>query len=404
MEYPKLRPIEAFPAEMNGKEMICLRDPYNYSEKVLFVPSRIFEVIRLLDGHHSPLDIQEHYMRKFGELLYREKIDEIVGMLDSSLFLESDKFHDFRRQLEEEFLKEPIRKAFHAGKAYESNPEALKRHIEGFFTHPEGPGLPGQIEKGSIKGIVVPHIDFIRGGPTFAWAYKEVAESTEADLFIILGTAHGEARGFYTLTRKGFETPLGNLETDRDFVEALEREGGKGLFQGEIAHRAEHSIEFQAAFLRYLYPERERLRMVPILCGSFSEIMAQGKAPEEEPLVSGFIQALRGTIEISRDRVLVISGADLSHVGPRFGDREPITPGILRWIAQADLEMLGYGERLDAEGFYRSVARDKDRRICGLSSIYTLLKVIDAKEGRLLKYSQWSNASAAVTFAAMAFY
>ena len=60
-----------------------------------------------------------------------------------------------------------------------------------------------------------PHIDLHRGGPTFAWAYKRVVEETDADLFVIFGTAHNPMRNLFSVTRKHFDTPLGTVETDK---------------------------------------------------------------------------------------------------------------------------------------------------------------------------------------------
>ena len=51
--------------------------------------------------------------------------------------------------------------------------------------------------------------------------------------------------------------------------------------------------------------------------------------------------------------------------------------------------------------------REQDRRkICGFSPIYTLLHLIKAGEGKLLKYQQAveSNSQSVVTFASLAFY
>jgi len=69
--------------------------------------------------------------------------------------------------------------------------------------------------------------------------------------------------------------------------------------------------------------------------------------------------------------------------------------------------MLGYVERMDGEGFFSSVSKERDqRRICGLPAIYTLLKVLQAGKGRLLKYGQafTPETESVVTFASLAFY
>jgi predicted class III extradiol MEMO1 family dioxygenase len=69
--------------------------------------------------------------------------------------------------------------------------------------------------------------------------------------------------------------------------------------------------------------------------------------------------------------------------------------------------MLEYAERMDGEGFFSSISREKDRRrICGLSSIYSMLKILDAKRGELLQYDQafTPETHSVVSFASMAFY
>ena len=71
-DLPKLRNLDMFPAEVSGQKVICLRDPLNFSDKVIFIPYPIFFIIRLFDGQHSIVDIQAEFMRRFVELLSGE--------------------------------------------------------------------------------------------------------------------------------------------------------------------------------------------------------------------------------------------------------------------------------------------------------------------------------------------
>ena len=89
-----------------------------------------------------------------------------------------------------------------------------------------------------MRGLLAPHIDFHRGGPTYAWAYREVIERSDADLFVILGTCHAGMADPFAATLKPFDTPLGPAPVDRDFFEALERRYGGGLLASEAAHRS----------------------------------------------------------------------------------------------------------------------------------------------------------------------
>lgn len=407
MEYPKLRDIDAFPLETSGQQAIGLRDPSNMGDKVVVVPYATFFIISLFDGKRSLLDIKAEYMRKYGEILFTEQLEEIIRQLDDNYLLESKRYEAYHQRIEEEFRKAELRPAVFSGKSYESDSPKLMEQLESFFTAAQGPGKPtsGQKEK-PIKGIIAPHIDFQRGGSCYAWAYKELAESLNPDLFIILGTVHLPAQNPFVLTRKNFETPLGVVETERDIIESLEKKVHFDLFQDEIIQRTEHSIEFQLIFLNYLYQERKSFKIIPILCSSFHEVMSQGGTPQQKTHLFDFIGALRETVAESDYQACFIASVDLAHIGVRFGDPSPPSPASLHNLAGEDQKMLSHVECMDADGFYHFIQREKDsRKICGLPPIYTLLKVMDAKEGKLLNYQQSlePNGSSVVTFASMVF-
>jgi AmmeMemoRadiSam system protein B len=408
VDFPKLRNINAFPVQMSGQTLICLQDPENISEKTLFLPPPVYFIVSLFDGQHSILEIQAEYMRRFGDFLFTEKINEIISQLEEKLFLEGDRFREALRQKEEEFKKASIREAAFAGKSYEADPERLRVQLEGYFRESEGPGPLGE-KKGvnGLKGVVAPHIDFQRGGLCYAFAHREIWERNSSNSFIIFGTAHTFTENPFCLTRKDFITPVGQLNADRELIDTIQSRCPDDLFKDEGVHRSEHSIEFQCIFLRYLYPEPLPLNIVPILCGSFHEAVEKGISPMELKPVRQFIEALKESISSLGKRVCCIASADLSHMGLQFGDREGIREYGLRILGEEDQEMLGYAERMDGEGFFSSILKERDRRrICGLPAIYTMLKTLEAKEGRLIKYGQafTPETQSVVSFASLAFY
>ncbi len=402
---PKLRPVEAFPVEAGGRKGIALRDPSGFTESVLVLPVPLLDIVSLFDGEHTLLDIQEVFMRRRGELLPSERLQEILGTLDEHGFLDSPGFARRREAIEAAFRASPARPAVHAGSAYAGEPEALRQQVEGFFAHPDGPGPTGEADRSAeVRGLVAPHIDFHRGGPIYAWAYRELARRSDADLFVIVGTCHAGMPDPFALTLKSFETPLGPAPVDREFAEALGRRYGHDLLGSELAHRAEHSIEFQAVLLRYLFGGRRDFTVVPLLASFLHESPALGKDPEADARVPRFFDALRGAIATSKRRVCLIAGADLAHVGPRFGDPEPVGPAALARVEREDRAMLEAVTAVDPAAFYESVARDGDgRRICGLSPIYTLLRCLPPGRGRLLRYAQWPDPQGTVTFASVVF-
>ncbi len=402
---PKLRPVETFPVEANGQKGIALRDPAEFTDSVLILPLPLLDIVSLFDGEHTLLDIQETFMRRHGEFLFKERLQEICQTLDEQGFLDSPAFARRRAAIEARFRASPTRPAAHAGSAYAEDPEALRDQLTGFFAHPEGPGTSASApQEHPVEGLIAPHIDFHRGGPTYAWAYGELAGRSDADLFVILGTCHSGMPDPFALTLKDYDTPLGPAPVDRDFAEALGRRYVEDLLGSELAHRAEHSIEFQAMFLRYLFAGRRDFAIVPILASFLHESLLTGKDPEWDPRVPRFFDALRETIAASKRRVCLIAGADLAHVGPRFGDPEPLRAPELARVEREDRAMLETVVAVDPRGFYESVARDGDRRrICGLSPIYALLRCLPAGRGRLLRYAQWPDPQGTVTFASLAF-
>jgi len=404
---PRLRAIEAVPVEHEGEQYVALRDPAGYTTSVLMLAPALIEVLALFDGDHPIVDIQAELMKRHGELVTREHLEKLIAALDEYGFLESPAFAARRVSIDDAFLSAPTRPASHAGGAYPGDPAALRAAMDGFFSSPDGPGAieaTGSSGGPAVRGLVAPHIDFHRGGPAYAWAYRELAERGDADLFVIFGTCHAGMRDPFALTRKDFDTPLGPARADGEFVEALAKRARQSCFGSEIAHRNEHSIEFQAVFLQYLYAGRRDIRIVPVLTSFVHEALARRQRPEDDPRVGAFLDALAETVAATRRKVAFIAGADLAHMGTRFGDPEPISATELERIGREDRAMLEHVAAGDADGFFESVRRDDDRRrICGLSPIYTLMRALGGARGTLRRYGQWPDPEGVVTFASVVY-
>jgi len=406
-ENPRIRPIDAFPAQISGKEMIGIKDPTAICSEIVFVSAETFFLIRLMDGTNTLRDLQAAYMRQYGALLYNDKIEALVEQLNSRYLLDNRHFQDYLRRLREDFKQSETRQAVFAGAAYEADPEQLKTQLEGYFTGQDGPGLPkkegGATKK--IKGIVAPHIDFNRGGQCYAHAYKTLGECAKTDLYCILGTCHTPMGNPFAFTLKPFETPLGRVEVAKDLVAACARRLPFDPFHDEFSHRSEHTIEFQVIFLQYLLGKRD-FKIFPILCNSFHDMILGKVSPLEYPLYPDALSVLKEQLTPLPSPVLIAS-ADLAHVGPQFGHHEAITAGVRAEVRAKDLEMLHYVEELNGEEFYRFILQEKDHRnICGLPPIYALVHLIGAERGEVLNYQQWSDPAGqgAVTFAGMAFF
>jgi AmmeMemoRadiSam system protein B len=414
LDRPRLRAVEAFPVQQEGRTLVYLKDPQNFAQPLGISPAGYF-IVSHFDGQHTQVDIQEAYSKHFGALLLSHELKTFIDLLDHHYYLHTARFLLHRNKMVEEFKSQPKRAPAHVKSVYCEDPSELKLQLDGYFSSPQGPGLLSLgAQTRALKAIVAPHIDFHRGGPAYAWAYRELAESEGADLYILLGTSHCGGENPFILTFKDFDTPLGGVETDKEFARRLQERCREDLLTDEFLHRGEHSLEFQVLFLKYIAQRKAELRgerekafkIIPILVSSFHSMVLSRTLPEDHSPVKTFIHALRDLVARERRRVCFVAGVDLAHVGQQFGDREPMTPEFLRWVEAEDHLLIGRLAALDAPGFFDEVAKDQDkRRICGFSPLYTLIQLLDRGRGKTLKYDQafTPETGSAVTFTSMVF-
>jgi AmmeMemoRadiSam system protein B len=393
---------------MQGQAFLCLRDPEGLAEQPIFLPAAATLIVAQMDGSQSLRDIQADFLRRTGEIVPFEQLEQLAAELDRLHYLDSPAFEEFRADLMRRFKESATRGAAHAGSAYAGTAEELRQQIDGFFAHPDGPGRrDGAGPRPPLRGLIAPHIDFHRGGPAYAHAYGALGSGSQFERYVIFGTCHAGMRRRFGLTEKSYETPLGSARTDRDFVHRLAARLSVDYFDDEFAHRNEHSIEFQAVCLRYLLGAGAEFEIVPILVASFHDLWNEGKTPADDPGIRAMTEAVTAAIAESPGRTCVIAGADLAHVGARFGDPDGPTPDYLAEVERRDRELLDVVAAGDAEGVYGAVFSDGDRRrICGYPPIYMTLCSIPGVRGELLQYRQWSDlqAGAAVTYASVALY
>jgi MEMO1 family protein len=408
MDKPKIRPLEALPVKQEGQTYVLLRDPSGVAAEPIVIGTGAYFLVTLFDGNNTLLDIQAAFTRRFGDLLPSEPLRDLIEALDKGYFLDSPRYADRVREIHEEFARAPQRAAALAGLAYDKNSTQLRADIRSYF---QRPGAPGEIPQprgdgAPLSGLISPHIDPRRGGAAYAHAYGELLTRERPELVIILGTSHyGMGPELFTATRKDYATPLGVVATDRDFVERLASGYTQGnLFAQEILHRNEHSIEFQALFLAWALGTAG-YQIVPILVGSFHEMVQANETPGFNDKVRGFIDTLRAALEADSQRVLIVAGVDFAHVGKKFGDQFSADEKVAEWVKAQDLALIENIRRGDPEGLFADVAKDKDaRKICGLSPMYTQLELLRGHSARLLMHdiAMEPQTESAVSFASLA--
>ena len=408
MENPKLRPVQAVPVRDGRQLMFRLSDPSPASDETLVVSEGYMRLAALFDGTRSVADVQVAWVQQTGQFVLQSKIDEVVRQLDEALFLDSPRLRDHLRERVEAFRQAPSRPATSAGSGYPGDPSELTACLDGHFEAEGLSSTPGDAPgEERLVGLVAPHIDFDRGGPAYAHAYAALAAGApDAELYVVLGTAHYSDGSPFILTHQDFETPLGTMRTDAELVDALAARAGSDLFREELVHASEHSIELQVVWVQHVLGGR-RAALLPILCCSPERHVGDDGAPRDVPELAAFLDALRGVLDGSGRRVCVIAGADLAHVGRHFGDEFRLTPALMADVERADRATLAHAERLQAEDFFQAVMSDGNaRHVCGLPNIYALLATTDATRCELLDYRQAADydVQCAVTFASLALY
>jgi AmmeMemoRadiSam system protein B len=407
LDRPKLRPLSAQRYDHQGQPFALIQDPQGAFTNPVLVPLDTFvHICRHFDGQLTVEEIRGRVQRETGQIIPAGTIEKLVGELDRAMVLDGPAYASFRST----FRESDRRPAALAGRSYAATDPDLRFQLTQLFQSPGGAGPPalgGPQRIGRLRGVLSPHIDFRRGGKVYTWSYKELGEQPEIDTFVILGVAHQFCRRRFALTLKDFETPMGVVRTDRTYVERIAQVAGAELFDDELVHRAEHSIEFQVVFLQYVLGRERDFSIVPILVGSFHDHIERGVDPIEDPDVSRFVQALRLAEEASGKNVVYIGGIDLCHVGPEFGDAAPVDVQIQDVVRRFDREMLDHAAAGNPTGWFQTAANVSNRwRVCGLAATYTMLHAIGPAQGRLLKYDQAidERRTCCVSFASMVFH
>lgn len=405
---PRLRStLDVMPSPFPDEPGMVLRDPFGYSEDILLIPPPLLPTLACLDGKHTERDVQEMLTRlQGGEIVFTEEVRGLVSLLDTKGFLETEEFFKLRDQRHREFVAAPERLPSHAGLAYSTEPDDLRRQFDArFHEAPDGTGS----EADSLLGLAAPHVSPDGGWDSYVAAYQRVGPWLGERTIVILGTSHyGEPEKF-GLTKKPFLTPLGKAEVDGDLVDELARQAPDAVTIEDYCHAVEHSIEFQVLFLQYRLGAP--VRILPILCGPFAESLESGKRPESDDSVRQFFEALAELAARLPERLFWVLGVDLSHVGVRYGDGIEVKAGQgpMARVAERDegrLERICAG---DVEGFFEEIqAEGDDLKWCGYSPLYTFLASLRPRwqiSGRVLHYQQWNiDPQSVVSFAGVEFF
>jgi hypothetical protein len=391
-EHPRLRPLMLMPVTDKGRELLIVSDPLGVIPGQPVLGIEALGILQLLDGSVSVNDITAELMRESRDIRIGHMVRGFIRQLDDLLMLDSPKFQAAWRELRDAYHPLEVRPAALEGHSYPAEREALGAFLDSTFTQAErlrsAAGEPVAAENARPRALLAPHLDPRRAGATIARAYLELGPKQEAPLrVVVLGTGHSLQGDRFGLTRKHYQTPLGKLECDTAFVDTLAAALGEDPYRAELAHRDEHSIEFQALYLQNRLGSRP-VKIVPILCGGFSALLDQGISAREDEQVERFVAALRDAERKHGGATVYVGAIDLSHVGPRFGAPK-LDAHTRAEVEEKDRAALAAAQQGDAEGWFQAIAgHDDSTHICGVAPTYLLLRACEPGAGRLLRYQQ----------------
>jgi AmmeMemoRadiSam system protein B len=383
---PQLRSVEPNWVDHEGQRYLYLRDPLNMSGLTILLPQQVAPIVMFMDGERSLSEIRAVLELQAGVAVTEADIRNIVGQLDQALMIENGSYVAAAKQALDDYRNSEFRPASHAGPVYPEEPEALTAAINEYTSaiEPPHPRTSG----GNLVGMLCPHIDYNRGHKTYAALWEAAKpDLSDIELVIILGTDHMGSFGKITPTRQNYNTPYGSLPTDTEIVDKLAAViGPDSAFDEEIHHANEHSIELASVWLHH-YTRDLDFTVVPILCGSFHHFTTGEAQPSDDENMTAALEILAESM--TQRRTLVISAGDLAHVGPAFGDRQPLDGGTRATLRANDKKSIEALLKGDASRFFEISREESDaRKLCGLPPTYLMLRLLEGATGDSFGYDQ----------------
>lgn len=421
---PRLRPVRGFGAQLGNQMALGLADARQISDKAVFTSPAFQVVLPLMDGQKSIDDI----VRTVGKGLTREPVESLIAQLDDAGLLFGPRFDEMLAKMRSDFDSSPVLPPASTA----AFADALAEHTVRAKLPPEEQDKPvnmSEAEKAELgpvrlrevfdewiaaslkdapnpsldnlpKAIVVPHVDYQRGWINYSSVWGRLRVADRPDRVIILGTNHfGEATGVCGCD-KGYTSPLGTCDADSELIAKLRTRLGPAdsekLFANRFDHEREHSIELQIPWIQHCFGQDDAGKYPAVFAALIHDPSVNngesydGKGVAFEP----FVSAMRDILATLPGKTLVVSSADLSHVGPQFGDEQTVAgddgpPEEFRnKTFQHDREMIQLLAEGKADELIASMAwQQNPTRWCSIGNMIAAFKIVQPSKVHIYNYA-----------------
>lgn len=361
--------------------MYAVRDPSGLAGSILSLSEAALFLLSQFDGERTLVMMAEAFRERYGQVVEDETLLGLVDRLEQSRFLDSPGFKAHLKSLQDEYRNAPVREAVCA-ELWTDVDEARAFMVDMI---PNGNGCASS---GRVVGLVAPHLDYPRGFPCYRDAYGVLVGRDCPDVVVILGTNHFGQGTSVVATTKAFQTPFGTTAVDESLLQDIERRCEHDLCADEFDHKREHSVELQVICLQHLFGA-DQFSIVPFMCpnpcGPTGMKPYDGNGVDLDVFARAVGEAVR---DDGRD-VLLVAGADLSHLGMQFGDSFRIDGEVLTGVESRDRKALDRLIGRDPMSFVESVAHeDNPTRVCSAGCMYVVADALSEATPELLRYHQ----------------
>lgn len=417
-QQPKLRNIRGVPVPVQGPDgkqvtMLGLADAQQISAKMVVTHPAFQGVLPLMDGSRT----LDQIVTEVGKGLQRPMLEQLVAQLDDAGLIMGPNYEALAQKMREDFdandtlppgstaqmadmlVAQALGEEPSDEQKQEMGPQKLSEQLDKWIDEALKDSQTPSLET-LPEAIIAPHLDYPRGWMNYANSYGRLRVVDRPDRVIILGTNHFGMSTGVCACDKGYETPLGVCPLDTEFFDALKSALGEEQAQKMLAnrfdHENEHSIELQIPWIQHVFG-KDDAGNYPKVFGALvhDPTVNNGESYDGNGLsIDPFVEALKEALANIDGKTLIVSSADLSHVGPAFGDKQPLAGEeeaavqFRSQVASHDQEMLKLISEGKIEDLIGNMAWQQNRtRWCSIGNISVMMRAVNPSKIDILNYA-----------------